>query len=265
VRPSLASCVAACGHTGARGPPTASAAFLVMPLAVRPAATSTGRGTGQVRPPRRRVRAAAGTAPLDLALMRAASTAGWPWARRPCAVTASSCLDEVVTTADAVLAAVPYARTLGVQFVEIGPGQVVAAVRFSEDLSTVGGGLHGGVLMGLADVAAAVCAVCEQRARGATGDHNQHHAIHASCAGTATALHTGALHGGGERRRVRRRRPSMRTRDADRRRAEPGSCLMTPASRVDRMPSRAVRVRLSRQACSRSRSPVPGAVRARVL
>jgi len=52
-----------------------------------------------------------------------------------------------VTKADAVLAAAPYARTLGVQFVEIGPGQVVAAVRFSEDLSTVGGGQHGGVLV----------------------------------------------------------------------------------------------------------------------
>lgn len=100
-----------------------------------------------------------------------------------------------MTTADAVFAAAPYARTLGVQFVEIGTEQVVAAVQFSEDLSTVGGGLHGGVLMGLADVAAAVCAVTNSApgARPATTTSATQfiRPVRGTATATATALHTG--------------------------------------------------------------------------
>lgn len=53
---------------------------------------------------------------------------------------------------------VPYIRTLGVQLGKIEPNRVTASLGFTADLSTVGGGLHGGALMGLADITAAVCA-----------------------------------------------------------------------------------------------------------
>lgn len=60
--------------------------------------------------------------------------------------------------AEEVYALAPYARTLGVAFDEITPATVRATLAHDVSLSTVGGGLHGGALMGLADVCAAVCA-----------------------------------------------------------------------------------------------------------
>lgn len=67
-------------------------------------------------------------------------------------------------TADDVYALAPYARTLGVAFDQLEPDAVRARLEFSEDLSTAGRALHGGALMGLADVAAAVCAVANAAA-----------------------------------------------------------------------------------------------------
>jgi len=61
-------------------------------------------------------------------------------------------------TVDEVYAAAPFVRTLGVQLDSITPEAVVGRLPFSHGLSTVGGGLHGGALMGLADGTAAVCA-----------------------------------------------------------------------------------------------------------
>jgi uncharacterized protein (TIGR00369 family) len=65
-----------------------------------------------------------------------------------------------VTTIEAedVYALAPYAKTLGVVFEELTEGSVQARLAHDHSLSTVGGGLHGGALMGLADVCAAVCA-----------------------------------------------------------------------------------------------------------
>ncbi|MGW0494725.1 PaaI family thioesterase [Streptomyces sp. NPDC003007] len=60
--------------------------------------------------------------------------------------------------ADDVYALAPYAKTLGVVFEEITEVRVRARLAHDLSLSTVGGGLHGGALMGLADVCAAVCA-----------------------------------------------------------------------------------------------------------
>ncbi|MER7895661.1 PaaI family thioesterase [Streptomyces sp. NPDC096046] len=60
--------------------------------------------------------------------------------------------------ADDVYALAPYAKTLGVVFEEITEARVQARLTHDLSLSTVGGGLHGGALMGLADVCAAVCA-----------------------------------------------------------------------------------------------------------
>ncbi|MDQ0766002.1 PaaI family thioesterase [Streptomyces canus] len=60
--------------------------------------------------------------------------------------------------AEDVYALAPYAKTLGVVFEEISEVGVQARLVHDLSLSTVGGGLHGGALMGLADVCAAVCA-----------------------------------------------------------------------------------------------------------
>ncbi|MFF7794636.1 hotdog fold thioesterase [Streptomyces sp. NPDC007991] len=60
--------------------------------------------------------------------------------------------------AEEVYALAPYAKTLGVVFDEISAVSVRATLAHDHSLSTVGGGLHGGALMGLADVCAAVCA-----------------------------------------------------------------------------------------------------------
>jgi 1,4-dihydroxy-2-naphthoyl-CoA hydrolase len=47
---------------------------------------------------------------------------------------------------------------LGIRLDEIAPEAVVGRLPFAQPLSTVGGGLHGGALMALADGTAAVCA-----------------------------------------------------------------------------------------------------------
>jgi uncharacterized protein (TIGR00369 family) len=47
------------------------------------------------------------------------------------------------------------AEFLRIRFVEANPDRVVAELSFREELTTVGGGLHGGVLMALADTVGA--------------------------------------------------------------------------------------------------------------
>ena len=68
-------------------------------------------------------------------------------------------------TADEVYAAAPFVRTLGVEFARTAPDGVVGRLTFTSALSTIGGAVHGGALMGLADACAAVCA----SANGAAG------------------------------------------------------------------------------------------------
>ena len=48
------------------------------------------------------------------------------------------------------------ARHLGMQFIETTPDRVVAELEISEQVSTLGGSIHGGTLMALADTAGAV-------------------------------------------------------------------------------------------------------------
>jgi uncharacterized protein (TIGR00369 family) len=64
----------------------------------------------------------------------------------------------VTVTAEDIYAMAPYARTLGVRFTALSSEGVHAELDLVPELSTVGGGLHGGALMGVADVASAVCA-----------------------------------------------------------------------------------------------------------
>ncbi|MCD9198648.1 PaaI family thioesterase [Aeromicrobium wangtongii] len=62
-------------------------------------------------------------------------------------------------TAEDVYALAPYARTLGVTFDSLDASELRTGLAFVPALSTTGGSLHGGALLGLADVSAAVCAV----------------------------------------------------------------------------------------------------------
>ncbi len=62
---------------------------------------------------------------------------------------------ELTTT---LRAAMPYAETLGLEFLAASPDEVRGRVAWEERLTTAAGLLHGGVLMGLADTVGAYCA-----------------------------------------------------------------------------------------------------------
>lgn len=55
-------------------------------------------------------------------------------------------------------AAMPYAATLGIELLAASGDEVTGRVAWEERLTTAGGLLHGGVLMGLADAVGAYCA-----------------------------------------------------------------------------------------------------------
>jgi uncharacterized protein (TIGR00369 family) len=57
-----------------------------------------------------------------------------------------------------VRSSMPLCATLGIRAEEGDPGRVVLALDHDESLCTVGGALHGGVVMALADSAGATCA-----------------------------------------------------------------------------------------------------------
>ena len=59
---------------------------------------------------------------------------------------------------DSVRSAMPYAGTLGIELVAASTDEVTGRVAWEERLTTAGGLLHGGVLMGLADAIGAYCA-----------------------------------------------------------------------------------------------------------
>src|SRR5437879_7088156 len=48
---------------------------------------------------------------------------------------------------------------LGIRFIEVTPDRVVAELAYREDLTTVGGSLHGGTLMAFADTVGAAATV----------------------------------------------------------------------------------------------------------
>lgn len=93
-------------------------------------------------------------------------------------------------TPDEVYAAAPFVKTLGVELDQITPEAVVGRLPYSQPLSTVGGGLHGGALMGLADGTAAVCASVNggQGALPATVDSTTHFLRPVAGQATATAV-----------------------------------------------------------------------------
>ena len=61
-------------------------------------------------------------------------------------------------TLAALLAAVPFIGTLGIEVVSAHPEEVVGRLAWREDLCTTGGALNGGVLMSLADNMGGTCA-----------------------------------------------------------------------------------------------------------
>jgi 1,4-dihydroxy-2-naphthoyl-CoA hydrolase len=54
--------------------------------------------------------------------------------------------------------AMPFAATIGLELTEASPGRVSGRLDWAPELATVGGVLHGGVVMSLADAVGAVCA-----------------------------------------------------------------------------------------------------------
>jgi 1,4-dihydroxy-2-naphthoyl-CoA hydrolase len=61
-------------------------------------------------------------------------------------------------TEEDVFALAPFARTLGIRFGSLKADAVHAQLAYTTAQSTIGAAMHGGALMGLADVAGAVCA-----------------------------------------------------------------------------------------------------------
>ncbi|MEV6163248.1 PaaI family thioesterase [Streptomyces sp. NPDC052052] len=57
-----------------------------------------------------------------------------------------------------LLAAMPLATRLGIELHEAAPGRTMGSLAWSPESCTVGGALHGGALMALADSVGAVCA-----------------------------------------------------------------------------------------------------------
>lgn len=62
-----------------------------------------------------------------------------------------------ITTQQA-LDSMPFCKAIGVEFVSVSPEEVRARLPWTEDGCTIGGALHGGALMTLADGAGAVTA-----------------------------------------------------------------------------------------------------------
>jgi 1,4-dihydroxy-2-naphthoyl-CoA hydrolase len=96
-----------------------------------------------------------------------------------------------------VRTAVPLCDHLGVEVVELGPDRVTLELDWRPELCTAGGVLHGGVLMALADSAAAVLAHTNlpDGARGTTTIDAHTNLLGAVTGGTvrasATAVHAG--------------------------------------------------------------------------
>lgn len=66
--------------------------------------------------------------------------------------------DPQATDPQSLVDAMPYARSLGITVTDAAAERVRGALAWSQELCTVGGVLHGGALMSLADTVGAVCA-----------------------------------------------------------------------------------------------------------
>lgn len=91
----------------------------------------------------------------------------------------------------------PFAEVLGLEAVSSGPELVVVRMAWDADRCTVGGALHGGALMSLADSAAALCAFLNlpEGAAGTTTIESKTNFLravrHGHAVASARPLHTG--------------------------------------------------------------------------
>ena len=98
---------------------------------------------------------------------------------------------------DALEQAMPFSRVLGVELLEQGANAVRGRISWDEARCTTAGALHGGVLMGLADVLGGVCAFLNlpDGATGTTTIESKTNFLRAVrdgyVEGVATPLHTG--------------------------------------------------------------------------
>ncbi|MFD7847855.1 PaaI family thioesterase [Nocardia sp. NPDC059764] len=96
-----------------------------------------------------------------------------------------------------LFATMPFTEGLGVQVLDCGPELVRSRLPWRENLCTLGGSLHGGALMALADATAAVCAYLNLPAgkQGTTTVESKTNFVRALRSGhataTATPLHIG--------------------------------------------------------------------------
>ncbi|MBF6089390.1 PaaI family thioesterase [Nocardia cyriacigeorgica] len=91
----------------------------------------------------------------------------------------------------------PFTERLGVEVLEHGPALVRSRLAWDESLCTLGGAMHGGVLMSLADATAAVCAFLNlpEGASGTTTVESKTNFVRAIRSGHAVASST-VLHPG---------------------------------------------------------------------
>ena len=84
----------------------------------------------------------------------------------------------------------PFAKTLGVTVTRYRPDEVRVSLGWSEELCTSGGGLHGGVVMALADSAGGACAYLNlpEGARATTTIESKTNFLRAVRSGTVEAV-----------------------------------------------------------------------------
>jgi 1,4-dihydroxy-2-naphthoyl-CoA hydrolase len=87
-----------------------------------------------------------------------------------------------------VRAAAPFTETLDITFPALGPDEVRALMPWTRARSTIGGGMHGGALMALADIAATVCAWISAPAGSGTVTTQSSSSFLRPLAGDATAV-----------------------------------------------------------------------------
>ncbi|WP_405484168.1 PaaI family thioesterase [Nocardia sp. NBC_00511] len=96
-----------------------------------------------------------------------------------------------------LFATMPFTEGLGVEVLDCGPELVRSRLQWRENLCTLGGSMHGGALMSLADGTAAVCAFLNlpAGAQGTTTVESKTNFVRALRSGYATAtakpLHAG--------------------------------------------------------------------------
>jgi uncharacterized protein (TIGR00369 family) len=96
-----------------------------------------------------------------------------------------------------LLATMPFSQSLGMSFTSASAEEVVATLDWAEERTTLGGALHGGALMTLADSGGAVCAYLNlpEGAVGTTTIESKTNLFRGTRSGTVTAT-TRPLHAG---------------------------------------------------------------------